>query len=265
MSGMIGEPAIEPSAGVSALGDAPPPDLDRLRAHLEESARDRDAVRAEIAGLRQELAALTERVERLEALPAADRHPPINGAAGTSPAEDSAAPDVPAGVADQTDSSPAPPTDLPGVGEHIGGQVSHGEAERAADEASVRELRERVLRALRDRVFAAGTVGTRVELTPAPTDDDLESILGRLQSEPPVESAEPIETTSAGTAIRVTLWTPLRWEQFGSLLERALARQFRPGEVTWSHGAVRVRGGQPHTAVGPTEDVAAGAPPDGHT
>jgi hypothetical protein len=139
-----------------------------------------------------------------------------------------------------------------------GSRAVHGESERAANDATVRDLRERVLRALRDRVFVAGTVGTRVELAPAPAEAELRAILDRLQGEPPVESAEPIETAAAGTSIRVTLRTPLRWEQFGGLLERALARPLRPGDVTWSHGAVRVRDEQSRVLVPAADNRTAG-------
>jgi hypothetical protein len=265
MSGMIDESITEPPAGPSAVGDAPPPDLERLRAHLEESARDRDAVREEIAGLRRELAALTRRVETLEVAATVDHQSTTNGSADGNQAEDSADGGVPSETPAGAASSPSPAADLPSAGERDGGRITGGETERAADDAAVQDLRERVLRALRDRVFVAGTVGTRIELTPVPADDELQSILDRLQREPPVESAEPIETTSAGTSIRVTLRTPLRWEQFGSLLERALARQFRPGEVTWSQGAVRVRGSRPRMAASTTDERAGGAPAAGHT
>ena len=268
MSGMLGEPAGGPPGGAEALGEAPAPDLDRLRAHLEESQRDRLAVQEELGRLRREMAALALRIEKLEqsvVAPASDGTSAVVGpetAAATVEPEAVATEAAPAGEPAPAEAAPAgeptPSAPAPDSGGPDTARAAHGEAERAADDTTVRELRERVLRALRDRVFAAGTVGTRVELAPPPDDEELEAIIERLRGEPLLESAEMIETTEVAASIRVTLRAPLRWEQFGGLLERALQRPFRPGAVAWSHGAVRVRTGQGATAALPGP----GAEPD---
>jgi hypothetical protein len=260
LSGMLGETPGGPPDGAEALGEAPTPDLERLRAHLEESQRDRLAVREEIGRLRSEMEDLARRLARLEvtaAAPAADEPGPPSG---IEPADASGG--TPVAAMAPSDEGP-PPT--PGATDGAGAEAepaAHGEGERAGDATTVRELRERVLRALRDRVFAAGTVGTRIELAPAPDAGELQAITERLQGEPLVDSAEPIETTEVAASIRVTLRAPLRWEQFGGLLERALQRPLRPGEVHWSHGAVRVRSGGDRAATPPMPGAAVGAAPD---
>jgi hypothetical protein len=259
LSGMLGETPGGTPAGVEALGEAPPPDLERLRAHLEESQRDQVALRQEIGRLRREMEELARRLARLEATtpaPAADEPDPSGGIEAKD-----ASGGPPAVLAPADEGPPPAPVAADGAGPDTE-RAAQDEDERGDDATAVRELRERVLRALRDRVFAAGTVGTRIELAPAPDAGELQAIVERLQGQPLVDSAEPIEMTEVAASIRVTLRAPLRWEQFGGLLERALQRPLRPGEVHWSHGAVRVRSAGDRAATPPMPDVAVGAAPD---
>jgi len=267
MSGMLSEGSTT-ATDRDALGPPLPPDLDRLRAYLEESERRHATLRAELEELRRESRSLRERVQALEramtaATPATGgttdaaaearrggvSHGRVEHEAGRNVEEARAgavgtSPTVATGTSDETEQPPA---------------IGPARTERLApeaDDAAVRDLRERVLRALRDRVFAAGTVGTRVELSPPPDEEEWDAIIARLEAEPFVDSAEPIGDAGADASLRVTLRTPLRWEQFGALLERALGRQFAQGEVGWSHGAVRVRRGAARAGSGAPDGAA---------
>ena len=255
MAGVLGD---QPPAGVTeSASTAEMPDLDRLRAAVEESDRERSALRAEIAALRDEMLGLRSRMQALERLlpAAAPPMPPqpseatpaaaAEAAAESTPASDSIpGPEVVAAAAaseslpeKEAEATPALSESTPVA---TPAETPH-ETERPDDEAALRELRERVLRALRERVFAAGTVGTRVEFMPPPSPAELDEIIERLKDEPLLEHAEPLTAEAGATALRVTLRAPLRWEQFGTVLERALARPLGHGNVSWSHGAVRVR------------------------
>ena len=280
MGGMIPNDPPPAESNAESANHTVSPDLDRLRAYLEEAEQERAALREEVAALRGALAALRVRLDGLERLLPAGRPPEPAGrteaeeppaAPPISPSEapvqpESVAADHPAprpllaASADDTEAeapavdalqppetaAPAPAADATALAAAPGATPPSPANETPPDDAdAVRELRERVLRALRDRVFAAGTVGTRIQLTPAPEQPELAGIAARLSAEPFVEHAEPLPDHPGG--LRVTLRTPLRWEQFGGLIERALDRPLAQGGVSWSHGAVRVRlnGGPP--------------------
>lgn len=96
------------------------------------------------------------------------------------------------------------------------------------------------LRALDERVFAAGTVGVRVELCPPPPEADVETVLDRLHVEPLVERAELVERRADAALLRVALRTALPWHDFRSVIERALRRPIGPDEAGWLDGALRL-------------------------
>jgi hypothetical protein len=94
--------------------------------------------------------------------------------------------------------------------------------------------------ALQQRTFAAGTIGTRILLIPAPTEERMTAILVRLREDPMVEHAEEILRERSGVELRVTLRSPLRWEPFCELLERALGEPIKADRVSWSRWLLRI-------------------------
>jgi hypothetical protein len=247
MSGLIGEEPAPSPAEEASLAPVTP-DLDRLQAYLEESERERAALKEELVSLREIVSLLQSRLDGLErALP------PGPAAAGTNGAEPLPVEDVSAIEAEEVagrDGRPeaaagsgvAPAKEHGGEGDEQAPVADAAPTEPDVDEARVRELRERVLRALRERVFAAGTVGTRVRLAPAPSESAFVEMVGRFNEDPSVEHAEPLQPGEDDAAqVRVTLRAPLRWEQFGALLERALGVPIDQHDVHWSQGAVQVR------------------------
>ncbi len=262
MSGMIGE-----DVSVAALSEEPTspalsPDWERLQAYLEESERERATLKEELEGLRGTVRALQSRLDGLERMLPAGVGATANGAEPAVEQTEDQRIDQPAtSVEGQTpetapdvsdESTPIPdvtpvdaaPTD---ASEEVASRTTSPAVaveEPAEDDEQVRALRERVLRALRERVFAAGTVGTRVYVAPPPDEPALREMIERFNEDPLVEHAEPIESGEGeveAARIRISLRAPMRWEQFGALLERALGLPVAQGDVRWSQGAVHVR------------------------
>lgn len=245
MSGVIGEEVVVADLADESMSPAITPDWEQLQAFLEESERERIALKEELADLRDVVRVLRSRLDDFErSLPAAT-------AAGLQPPSEQPASDVEklatqpvtAGTTDQTDAIAAK-VDVAEPSPELKSPIATVVAEDPTDDAGqVRELRERVLEALRNRVFAAGTVGSKLLISPTPDEPALRSIIDRFNAEPLVEHAEPVNSTeddAEAALIRVTLRAPMRWEQFGALLERALDQPIAQGNVRWSHGAVRV-------------------------
>jgi len=96
------------------------------------------------------------------------------------------------------------------------------------------------------RVFVAGTIGTRIALMPAPDAEELAALIGRLNAETLIDHAEVLESGPDRALIRVTLRTALRWEQFGTLLERVSAQAPASTSADWSDRTLHLwRGGSP--------------------
>ena len=222
MGGLIGEgaPPFTP-----ATGELPAPGLERLQSYLEESERDRAALRDELKSIRATMLAMQARLDAFE-----------RPATAVIPERQDVAP-APIDAA----ATPSPVVDRPAGGERADVAPAATSGEPAHEDPEVRELRDRVLRALRERVFAAGTVGTKIELTPAPPEPELEKIIDRFHAEPLIEHAELLERGEESALLRVTLRTAMRWDQFSALLERTLGRPISAGEASWSQGTVRVR------------------------
>jgi hypothetical protein len=249
MSGVIGEEVVIADLPNESMPPAITPDWDQLQAYLEETERERARLKEELADLRETVHALQSRLDGFEqVLPAAAvavPKPPTEQPESTpdgveSQPETLATTDETEAMADSETpdgaSIPASASDVV--------TVSAVEEEPTDDEKQVRELRERVLRALRERVFAAGTVGTKVLVSPAPDEPSLRGMIERFNEHPLVDHAEPIESKEEGAeaaTIRVSLRAPMRWEQFGDLLEQALAQPVAQADVRWSQGAVRVQ------------------------
>lgn len=263
MSGMIGEDVSAAALSEEPTSPALSPDWERLQAYLEESERERTTLKEELEGLRGTVRALQSRLDGLERMLPAEAgattigteptveqtaeqpiDEPTTSVVGQTP---EMAPDVSAESTPAPDVTPvdAAPTD---ASEEVASSRTTSPAvaveEPAGDDEHVRDLRERVLRALRERVFAAGTVGTRVHVAPPPDEPALREMIERFNEDPLVEHAEPIDVKEGGVEaaqIRISLRAPMRWEQFGALLERALGLPVAQGDVRWSQGAVHVR------------------------
>lgn len=250
MSGVIGEEVISSDdAGETSL-TAVTPDLERLQTYLEESERERAELKEELTGLQQTVRLLQTRLDGLErALPApaattSNGAAPVAAEGEASDAQSEAPGTVVAEQPEPVTADHAVTVAEEGAEQQQAAPSSMPVEDHALDEAQVREMRERVLRALRERVFAAGTVGTRVQLLPAPTEGEFAEIVDRFNQDPLVEHAEPVEAGEKDAAVaqvRVALRAPLRWEQFGALLERALGLPIPHDDVRWSQGAVQVR------------------------
>jgi hypothetical protein len=246
MSGVIGEEVVIADLPSESMPPAITPDWDQLQAYLEETERERAALKEELADLRETVRVLQSRLDGFErALPAATV---------AAPEPSTEQPEtIPDGVELQPETlatTEAPePTEVSETTEGAASApdaatVSPDEEDPTDDEGQVRELRERVLRALRERVFAAGTVGTKVLVSPAPDEPALRGMIERFNEHPLVDHAELIESKeedAEAATIRVSLRAPMRWEQFGDLLERALAQPVAQADVRWSQGAVRVQ------------------------
>jgi hypothetical protein len=259
MSGVIGEEVVVADLADESMPPAITPDWEQLQAYLEESERERAALKEELAGLRDVVRVLQSRLDDFE------RSHVVSTDAGPQPSPEEAAPAIeesenPPGAAgtpgepkatearaSATESPPEPETSVASV-----------EAEEPIKDTD--QVREQGLHALRDRVFAAGTIGTKVIISPTPDEPARRAIIERLNDDPLVEHAESVnskEDDAEAALIRVTLRAPMRWEQFGALLERALDRPISQGDVRWSQGAVRV-----HL---PSEQRLAGTEPRHHT
>jgi hypothetical protein len=243
MSGVIGEEVAVAGLASESMALAITPDWEQLQAYLEESERERVTLREELAGLRDVVRALQSRLEIVE-----HQRP-----ATTADPQPSAAPppiergDAHAEAVDTTDDAKAieatssaaesqPARESP--------SATIAAEEPSEDTSEVSELRERVLRALRERVFAAGTVGTRIVISPALDEPALRGILERINENPLVDHAEPVEAReedAEATLVRVSLRAPMRWDQFGALLEQALDLPMSQADVRWTKGAVRVQ------------------------
>ncbi|MGH2584843.1 MAG: hypothetical protein ACRDJE_08020 [Dehalococcoidia bacterium] len=247
MSGVIGETPVPLEVAESWPVQTVMPDLERLQRYLEESDRDREALRTEVITLRESVNALRAQLDHIGPLLAAPAATVQSGASDGEPSIATeqreadplpGAPDgAPPALADSAERSEQVAETPPAEG--LPEADSAEEGAPAGDEA-LRELRERVLRALHERTFAAGTVGTRVYLSPPPSAGELDRMVTRLDEEPPVEHAEVIETGDGAACVRVSLRTPLRWEQFSSLIERAIDQPLLQSEAAWSDGALHV-------------------------
>lgn len=243
MRGVIGDEPAQVTPDDAALA-AVTPDLDRLQNYLEDSERERAVIIEEMAELRETIRRLQSRLDGLERMLPAPAGPEAAAAIDQVSQE-------PEGRA-ATDREPEPAVDAVVAEVAAGGpivQPDGGSAAAgmtpadAADEVRVQAMRERVLRALRERVFAAGTVGTRIQVEPAPAEPVFAEMIERFNDDPLVEHAEPVEAGDQDPValVRVTLRAPLRWEQFGPLLERALGLPIAQQDVHWAKGAVHVR------------------------
>jgi hypothetical protein len=270
MSGMIGETPVPLEVAESWPVQAVMPDLERLQRYLEESDRDREALRTEVIALRESVNALRAQLDHFERLLPPPATTVQNGGADGEPSavedETEAGP-----TPDAPDTAPSEPVAAAELGEQLvetrsiegSPETSPTEEGPSTDDEALRELRERVLRAVRERTFAAGTVGTRVYLSPPPAADQLERVVTRLNEEPLVEHAEVIETDDGAACIRVSLRTPLRWEQFSSLIERAMDHPLLHSEAAWSDGALHVQLRAGDGAAGAaSDDVTVTAPPE---
>jgi hypothetical protein len=249
MSGIIGD---EPSAAdvfVDDSGAGMMPDFEQLRSYLEESERQRAELREVVADLKEVVRSLQARLDGLERLL------PAGGPAAGNGAEPDMleARDGETAVtsSDVTATASTANADPPAAGEATEGAEAAaspsapGPPVEGDRDGEAREEQARAVAALRARVFAAGTVGTRVFITPVRDEPELDAILVRLNSEPLVDLAEPIEPDGDTTGIRVTLRAPLRWDQFGAILTRGLEQPLGDDGAVWMHGAVLVGLGGP--------------------
>lgn len=187
--------------------------LEPLRVALIKADEERSRMQAEIMQLRAELASLSERFAKLESRPAEKSDGALRLTEAVPDTGDSSA---------AVDSSPAADSLQP-VKPTIGA--------KAASATS----------ALQQRIFPAGTIGTRVVLRPAPSESELQDILDRLNADPAIEHAEALESRNGAVTLRLTLRLAMKWDQFGPMLNRALGNDLIHGNVGWSEGAISLR------------------------
>lgn len=94
--------------------------------------------------------------------------------------------------------------------------------------------------ALENRAFPAGTIGTRVELSPAPPFERFTGIVARLAADPHMEHVETLAYRADGGVIRITLRQPLRWPVLRALLESAIEQTLAPRQATLRAGVVHI-------------------------
>lgn len=151
---------------------------------------------------------------------------PPNQRAIAPPASESSAIDLPASEALAIE---PPATDPPAT--EFGPTAEHGAVEQAAaaDNPLLR------------RVFAAGTIGTRIELRPVPPFDEFTAFATRLATDGRVEHVESLAYRADMATLRLILRSPLRWDALRPLVEAALGGPLGDEQATWQGGALVIQ------------------------